>query len=71
MQEMEETCVPFLGWEDPLEKVMATDSSILAWRFHGLWSMVGYSAAAATAAKSLQSFLTVQPHRRTGSQRVR
>ena len=27
-----ETQVPFLGWEDPLEKEMATLSSILAWR---------------------------------------
>ena len=25
-----ETRVPFLGWEDPLEKEMATHSSILA-----------------------------------------
>ena len=25
-----ETWVPFLGWEDPLEKEMATHSSILA-----------------------------------------
>ena len=24
--------VQFLGWEDPLEKGMATHSSILAWR---------------------------------------
>ena len=24
--------VPTLGWEDPLEKGMATHSSILAWR---------------------------------------
>ena len=29
---MQETWVPFLGWEDPLEKSMATHSSILAWR---------------------------------------
>ena len=28
-----ETQVRFLGWEDPLEKAMATHSSILAWRF--------------------------------------
>ena len=28
---MQETPVPSLGWEDPLEKEMATDSSILAW----------------------------------------
>ena len=26
------TWVRFLGWEDPLEKEMATYSSILAWR---------------------------------------
>ena len=29
---MGETCVQSLGWEDPLEKGMATHSSILAWR---------------------------------------
>ena len=29
---MWETWVRFLGWEDPLEKEMATHSSILAWR---------------------------------------
>ena len=29
---MWETWVPSLGWEDPLEKEMATYSSILAWR---------------------------------------
>ena len=29
---MQETWVQSLGWEDPLEKRMATHSSILAWR---------------------------------------
>ena len=29
---VQETWVPFLGREDPLEKGMATHSSILAWR---------------------------------------
>ena len=29
---VQETQVRFLGWEDPLEKEMATHSSILAWR---------------------------------------
>ena len=33
---MQETQVQFLGWEDPLEKEMATHSSILAWRI--LWT---------------------------------
>ena len=28
---MQETWVQFLGWDDPLEKEMATHSSILAW----------------------------------------
>ena len=31
-QEMQETWVQSLGWEDPLEEEMATHSSILAWR---------------------------------------
>ena len=29
---MQETQVPSLGWEDPLEKGMATHFGILAWR---------------------------------------
>ena len=29
---MQVTWVRFLGWEDPLEKEMATYSSILAWK---------------------------------------
>ena len=29
---MQETRVRFLGWEDPLEKEMATHSSTLAWK---------------------------------------
>ena len=29
---MQETQIRFLGWEDPLEKEMATHSSILAWK---------------------------------------
>ena len=29
---MRETRVRFLGWEDPLEKEMATHSSTLAWK---------------------------------------
>ena len=40
---MGETWVRSLVWEDPLEKEMATHSSILAWRIHGQRSLVGYS----------------------------
>ena len=32
LPEMQETQVRSLGWEDPLEKGVATHSSILAWR---------------------------------------
>ena len=40
---MQETQVRSLGWEDPLEKGMATHSSILAWRIRGQRSLVGCS----------------------------
>ena len=32
LQETQKTWVWSLGWEDPLEEDMATNSSILAWR---------------------------------------
>ena len=32
LHERQETQVGFLGWEDPLQKEMATHSGILAWR---------------------------------------
>ena len=35
---MQETRVHFLGWEDTLEKQMATHSSILAWRIMESWT---------------------------------
>ena len=40
---MQETWVRSLGLEDPLEKEMATHSSILAWEIHGLRRLAGYS----------------------------
>ena len=43
MQEMQETRVQSLGLEDPLEKEMATHSSILAWEIPWTASQVGYS----------------------------
>ena len=33
---VQKTWVQFLGWEDPVEKEMATHSSILAWKI--LWT---------------------------------
>ena len=32
MQQTQETLVPSLGWDDPLEKELATHSSILVWK---------------------------------------
>ena len=40
---MQETQVQSLGQENPLEKEMATHSSIRAWRIHGQRSLVGYN----------------------------
>ena len=41
MQEERGTRGRSLGWEDPLEKAMATRSSILAWKTHGKKSLTG------------------------------
>ena len=38
---MQETRVQYLGWEDPLEKGMATHFSILENSFHGQRSLAG------------------------------
>jgi len=35
-----EAWVQSLGWGDPLEKGMATHSSVLPWKFHGQRSLV-------------------------------
>ena len=40
---MQETWAWSLSWEDPLEKEMATHSSILAREIHGQRSLEGYS----------------------------
>ena len=40
---MRETWVQSPGWENPLEKEVATHSSSLTWKIHGWRSLVGYS----------------------------
>ena len=45
---MKEIPVQFLGWEGPLEKGMATHSSILAWRIpmdRGAWRATAHGVA--------------------------
>ena len=40
---MQESWIGFLDWEDPLEKGMATHSSIQPGEFHGQRCLAGYS----------------------------
>ena len=47
------------GLEDPLEKGKATRSSILAWEFHGLYSLWGRKESDTTDRLSLTHFITV------------
>ena len=44
---VQETWVQSLGWEDPLEKKMATHFSILAWKisWRGAWHAAVYEIA--------------------------
>ena len=48
-----ETWVRSLGWEEPLEKGKATDSSILTREFHGLYSPLGCKESDMTERLSL------------------
>ena len=48
VQESQETWAQSLGWEDPLEKEMATHSSILAWRIQARWWWTDWGAWQAT-----------------------
>ena len=40
---MQETGVQYLGWEDPLEKEMATHSSSLVWEIPWIEGLLSYS----------------------------
>ena len=53
-----ETWVQFLGWEDPLEKGMATSSNILAWKIpmdRGAWQAAVYGVANSRTCKELDT----------------
>ena len=54
---MWETWVQSLGWEDALEKVKATHSSILAWRIPWTTVQWGRKESDTTEQFSLSSFL--------------
>ena len=50
---MQDTWFQSLGWEDPLEKEIATRSSILAWESHGQSSLAGYSPCVERVGRNL------------------
>ena len=50
---MQDTWFQSLGWEDPLEKEIATHSSILAWESHGQSSLAGYSPCVERVGRNL------------------
>ena len=49
---MQDTWVQSLGWEDPLEKEMATHSVLVPREFHGQRSLVGHGATVHGVIKS-------------------
>ena len=55
---IQETQARSLGWEDPLEKRMATHSSILAWRIsmdRGTWWATTHGVAESDATEQLST----------------
>ena len=51
--------IPSLGWGDPLEKGMATHSSVLAWRLPWTDDLAGYSP---WGLKALDTTKQLAPH---------
>ena len=58
---MQETWVQSLCWEDPLEKRMATYSSILAWRIKGAEEPAGPSPWGHTESDTTESLIPGAP----------
>ena len=51
-----------LGWEDPLEKGMATHSSILTWRIdRGAWQATGHGVTESDKTEQLTDFFFFMP----------
>ena len=62
---MQETQVQSLGQEDPLEKGMATDSSILAWRIpmdRGAWWATVHAVAKSWTQLGMSTLLYTAPN---------
>ena len=59
---MQETSVRSLGWKDPLEKGMATQLSILAWRIpmdRGAWQATVYGVSKSWTKHTAHTVLTI------------
>ena len=56
---MQETWVRSLGWEDPLEKEMATHSSILAWRIPWMEESGGLQSMGSQSQTRLSDFISL------------
>ena len=55
----QQTWVPSLGWEDPLEKGMAIHTSILAWEIPWTEELAGYTP---WGRKESDTILTTKQH---------
>ena len=58
---MQETWVQSLGWENPLEKEMATRSSVLVRESHWQRSLEGYSPRGCQESKTTECTHTYEP----------
>ena len=56
---MQETWVQSLGWEDPLEKEMATHSSILTWRIPWTEKPGGFPETLSEGVHEIKTFFII------------
>ena len=66
---MQEMCIQSVGWEDPLEKEIATHSSILAWKIPGTKELGGLQSKGSQESDMtwrLNNIWTVLEHEKRG-----
>ena len=63
--------VPSLGWEDPLEKSMATHSSLLAWRIPWTEEPGGLQSMWVTKSQTQLKQLSTHTHTHTHTMNLR
>ena len=65
MQKMQETWVPFLGQEGPLEKKMATHSSVLSWTIPWTEEPGGLQSMGVTKESDMTEQISTHTHTHT------